>query len=1250
MAEFRIKDNFLVGMLEKARQADFSGIVYGHKVNEETKKTFGYRPYKGGAGPSEEQVRKRNEALLKALQAKGIKASLKMIDIGADEEIQTVEANGRQAGFDRWGYNSDDSDTLDQASFEEALAYLMGKNESKVNEETIDELADLGGIAEALAKENDMSAEKIKEGAQVEFKEHKESIGGDIKIAAKIAIDHMKEDPEYYAKLAKMEAGKNAEGSATPSVVESKAHESIKKISVEEVKKLFKKVDAKYAELLANTCGSKEEIIEKGKSAGLEISESKVNEDRDKEFIAIYQELLAKGLDKNAAFGMAVLRIAKKYNITEFSKDEPKKMTESKNEPDYAKQNGNYIYVLSTDEDSHENVWKRNRNSFKKDGKWVAGTVVEIANDRGRVVYILRADGSLRKAHYVEKDKNFPIDEPSNESKENDMLSSGFSVGQKVKTPKGVGVVTKPTFDGYNKDVVSVNLPDGNTRFDVKDVEIIESAVNEAFDIKVGDGECAINEMTGEQWDGEVEKINKLPKEQQENAWEDLYKRLYQSTKAAMEKKGLDPKTARPKEKNESEVNEEAMVFNPYERKDSVQALAAIRSEAEIPNNVRPTLSKHLTFSEGAHNKYHYFALFNVGDGHWIAANAYARIGYTPQVDVFYSGNDENVAKEAYQKKLEGKLSKGYEVDESTLNEKIVKAGSKWQVQSHKGKNLGTFDTKEEAKKRLGQVEFFKHKNESKVNEASAHIFKIGEKVVMQSGSPISARFRGIGEVIKVTPLPNVSGGYEIEVKDRNGEIIKTHDNFIKLSSMNEDVAPTGQNPNKYQSIARGIADENEAKKIAMEKKGTVQKDDQDKEGKRFMVVVKESTNEEEKKPVIALFPKAIDFRYIQGKASYKQGTEEYRLLDGMNEELWDKYLNVMAGSGTTVEYDSVNDVFNVENMTGVGESKINEVSFPLWAIIDRNAEHGQEYLKDKDGQLLTFYSKAEARKHIVDVLGPEKGRYQIMPMSDAASQVEARPVGESKVNEEKHEEVKVFELPKCDFCAQDGKDKEAMYDGKTNIGPWANMCKEHFQQYGTGLGLGKGQKLIKDATAKNEGVLDKHYGSRDEKDLIQAKARLKSLEGTHEFASEKEHLRKVIGELEQKTKLAGPSVHRSTGPMVEKFLLAGSLIDKLKVEGINEQEEKFLQEFEAEFSHLTEDAKKALELSATKLKEEAAKMVSAPYAVGNVKKGDSVRIENVDSQSGHLSFDVVESATGKVVGRLSFDSSAEAKEAGWQV
>jgi len=45
--------------------------------------------------------------------------------------------------------------------------------------------------------------------------------------------------------------------------------------------------------------------------------------------------------------------------------------------------------------------------------------------------------------------------------------------------------------------------------------------------------------------------------------------------------------------------------------------------------------------------------------------------------------------------------------------ETVVKKGDKWQVQSHSGKNMGTYDTKEEAEKRLGQVEYFKHKNES---------------------------------------------------------------------------------------------------------------------------------------------------------------------------------------------------------------------------------------------------------------------------------------------------------------------------------------------------------------------------------------------------------------------------------------------------------------------------------------------------------------------------------------------------------
>lgn len=50
-------------------------------------------------------------------------------------------------------------------------------------------------------------------------------------------------------------------------------------------------------------------------------------------------------------------------------------------------------------------------------------------------------------------------------------------------------------------------------------------------------------------------------------------------------------------------------------------------------------------------------------------------------------------------------------VRSSIVVAKIVHLKSgKWQVQSEKGKNMGTYDTEEEAKKRLKQVEFFKHK------------------------------------------------------------------------------------------------------------------------------------------------------------------------------------------------------------------------------------------------------------------------------------------------------------------------------------------------------------------------------------------------------------------------------------------------------------------------------------------------------------------------------------------------------------
>jgi hypothetical protein len=51
---------------------------------------------------------------------------------------------------------------------------------------------------------------------------------------------------------------------------------------------------------------------------------------------------------------------------------------------------------------------------------------------------------------------------------------------------------------------------------------------------------------------------------------------------------------------------------------------------------------------------------------------------------------------------------------------------------------------------------------------------------------------------------------------------------------------------------------------------------------------------------------------------------------------------------------------------------------------------------------------------------------------------------------------VTVDSIPKCDFCS-----KKAVYDARTKMGPWANLCEDHFKRFGIRLGLGYGQKLV---------------------------------------------------------------------------------------------------------------------------------------------------------------------------------------------
>jgi hypothetical protein len=60
-----------------------------------------------------------------------------------------------------------------------------------------------------------------------------------------------------------------------------------------------------------------------------------------------------------------------------------------------------------------------------------------------------------------------------------------------------------------------------------------------------------------------------------------------------------------------------------------------------------------------------------------------------------------------------------------------------------------------------------------------------------------------------------------------------------------------------------------------------------------------------------------------------------------------------------------------------------------------------------------------------------------------------------------------VAEIPMCDFCRMNGEPNvPAGYDGKTRLGPWANMCPTHFGLHGIGTGLGVGQRLVLRETA----------------------------------------------------------------------------------------------------------------------------------------------------------------------------------------
>jgi len=88
-------------------------------------------------------------------------------------------------------------------------------------------------------------------------------------------------------------------------------------------------------------------------------------------------------------------------------------------------------------------------------------------------------------------------------------------------------------------------------------------------------------------------------------------------------------------------------------------AVDAIKRHLDVKG--KPIMGEFLTYREGNSNKFHMFVIFKDGVGdHFVGANAHGRIGNSPITTIITEG-DKNSVMRAVNKKIQEKISKGYE-------------------------------------------------------------------------------------------------------------------------------------------------------------------------------------------------------------------------------------------------------------------------------------------------------------------------------------------------------------------------------------------------------------------------------------------------------------------------------------------------------------------------------------------------------------------------------------------------------------
>jgi len=106
----------------------------------------------------------------------------------------------------------------------------------------------------------------------------------------------------------------------------------------------------------------------------------------------------------------------------------------------------------------------------------------------------------------------------------------------------------------------------------------------------------------------------------------------------------------------------------------------------------------------------------------------------------------------------------------------IIKAGNKYRIVSSKGKKLGEYDTRDQALKRLGQIEYFKNKAAGKFEEGG----EVEPEEMMeekQEAMDNASLTEKMSKVVKEKDLDMVVGVMEIlkkiEDKDNREDILE---------------------------------------------------------------------------------------------------------------------------------------------------------------------------------------------------------------------------------------------------------------------------------------------------------------------------------------------------------------------------------------------------------------------------------------------------------------------------------------------